>query len=139
MKLLEHADRLEKDGVQKYTRRYYKLTQQLRREFAYGTGQKVARSMAKAFKMAWLRPAAPQEGGTRTVAFEIQRVPPVFINNFVVYYQALTAMIRLSPAKEKEKYRRMGLEFANPALCCFIVARYEARRLLRKCQGWPKR
>ena len=135
VKLLEHSDRTREHRVQAFTQRYYTLAQRLRRAFAYGTGQKVAKAMAAAFHIAWLRPAAPQEGGTRTAAFEIQRVPPVFLNNFFVYFQSLVALLRVGPQAEKQKLAQLGQELTDPALFIFIVARYEARRpLLRFTQ-----
>ena len=129
VKALEHADRLREHGVAALTQRYYKLTRSLRRQFAYGTGQKVAKAMAVKFNLPWVRPAAPQEGGTRTEAFEIQRVPPVFLNNFVVYYQSLIALLTQGP-KIQRKLVHVGKELTDPSLFCFILARYETRKPL---------
>ena len=135
VKLLEHSDRTREHRVQAFTQRYYNLARRLRREFAYGTGQKVAKAMAAEYQIAWLRPAAPQEGGTRTAAFEIQRVPPVFLNNFMVYFLSLVALLRVGQQAEKGKLAQLGHELTDPALFIFIVTRYEARRpLLRFTQ-----
>ena len=95
----------------------------------------MAKAMAAEYQIAWLRPAAPQEGGTRTAAFEIQRVPPVFLNNFMVYFLSLVALLRVGPQAEKRKLAQLGHELTDPALLIFIVTRYEARRpLLRFTQ-----
>ena len=67
VKALEHSDRLEAEPVSGFVSKYYKIARSLRAVGAYGEGQKVMRAAAHHLGVPWLRPVAPQEGGTRTV------------------------------------------------------------------------
>ena len=84
VKMLEHADRLEQDPSSGLVSRYYRAARGLRRVGAFGEGQKVMRAVAKRLRESWSRPAAPQEGGTRTPLYEVDRVPPNLLRNFRV-------------------------------------------------------
>ena len=128
VKGLEHADRLEqhKGG---FLCKYVTLTRGLRKQFAYGTAQKVARSTARQLKLTWVRPLAPQKGGTRTAFFECQRVPPNLFTNLAAYYAAAISMMgMLTKSAEKEKFRRLGRSLSDLPLMMFTLARYEMRK-----------
>ena len=140
VKVLEHADHLEEHGGGGFMHTYNRLTKYVRNAFAFGTGQKVGRSVARELKLRWLRPIAKQEGGTRTAMYECKRVPPVLFNNLAIYYRATICTINMLRApnatkttatrKEIQKLRKIGKMLMDLPMLVFSLARYSMRQPL---------
>ncbi len=129
---LKHSDRLEEHPESGMVVLYYRLARKFRQVAAYGEGQKVMRAVAKHLGKDWVRPVAPQEGGTRTVLYESSRVPPCILRDFQV---AVIGFLALEQAHHEahlyakaKKMREIGAALTDPQTLIFMCARFDFRR-----------